>query len=140
MGLWLLAVGDLLQLNPVGESPVYLNLSHSLSNLAGNLWTKLFKMFELHEIVRQKNDPDFSELLNRMRTGNSTPDDIVVLQKLEANNVPEDCIHLFLTNAEVDSFNAKKNQKLNSPLFLINSKDTKQPKTFKFFLKLTHTS
>ena len=95
-GVCVLSVGDLLQLNPVGESPVYLNLNQSLSNLAGNLWTNLFKIYELRQIVRQKNDPDFSELLNRMRKGSSTPDDIVTLQELEHNRVSEDCIHLFL--------------------------------------------
>lgn len=35
--------------------------------LATNLWTDLFKMFELTEIMRQKDDKDFAELLNRLR-------------------------------------------------------------------------
>ena len=108
-GVSVLAVGDLLQLNPVGESPVFINNSYSLSNLAGSLWPKLFQMFELNEIVRQKNDPQFAELLNRIRVGNATSNDIKELEELEQNDVPKDSIQLFLTNSEVDSFNLQKN-------------------------------
>ena len=108
-GVSVLAVGDLLQLNPVGESPVFINNTHSSSNLAGSLWSKLFQMFELIEIVRQKNDPQFAELLNRIRVGNATSNDIKELEELEQNDVPKDSIQLFLTNSEVDSFNLQKN-------------------------------
>ena len=34
--------------------------------LAPNLWEELFKMFELHEIMRQRESRHFAEMLNRL--------------------------------------------------------------------------
>ena len=42
-------------------------------------WT-LFKMIELTEIIRQKDDQPFTELLNRFRTASQTEEDIKVIQ------------------------------------------------------------
>ena len=41
------------------------------------------KMVELTEIMRQKNDKAFTELLNRIRTASHTEDDIKVIQSLQ---------------------------------------------------------
>ena len=43
--------------------------------MALNLWTDRFKMFELTEIMRQKDDTEFTELLNRLRYNSLTESD-----------------------------------------------------------------
>ena len=63
-----LAVGDLLQLYPVGEKPVYKDCKSGYSALATFVW-ELSKLYELNDIVRQKDDPSFGELLSRVRVG-----------------------------------------------------------------------
>lgn len=55
-GISVLAVGDLLQLNPVGDLPVFKNPSSGYSALAGSLWTQNFELHELYEIVGRKSD------------------------------------------------------------------------------------
>ena len=52
-----LPVGDLMQLNPVAEKPVYKHHSSGYEALAPSIW-QLFHLHELHEIVRQKSDPN----------------------------------------------------------------------------------
>ena len=68
-GVHVILVGDLYQLQPVAESWIF--RSHAAS-VAGNLWKDHFKMFELTEIMRQKDDKTFAELLNRLRVGKCT--------------------------------------------------------------------
>jgi len=51
------------------------------SILAPNLWQKHFKMSELHEIMRERESKVFAEILNRLREGNHTIDDIMKLKE-----------------------------------------------------------
>ena len=68
-------------------------------------------LFELTEIMRQKDDKSFAELLNRLREGKQSDDDIAVLkQRLvsvgpENGNYPMNKTHLFSTSALVDAHN-----------------------------------
>ena len=71
-GLSVIAVGDLCQLKPVGDKLIYLDLEEGASSLARNLWEKLFKMYELVGIMRQKDYVDFAHLLNRLRLNEMT--------------------------------------------------------------------
>ena len=63
-GLHVILVGDLYQLSPVCDSFAFLD-----PNITR--WDE-FSMFELREIMRQKDDKDFSMLLNRLRTTSGT--------------------------------------------------------------------
>ena len=45
------------------------------------MWQELFKMFELKQIMRQRESKDFAELLNRLREGNHTKQDIQKLKQ-----------------------------------------------------------
>ena len=66
-----IAVGHLFQLPPVIVT--YSDMNHSeYAILAPNLWNKLFKMFELDEIMRQRESKEFAEMLNRLREGKHT--------------------------------------------------------------------
>ena len=68
----IIAVGDLYQLQPIRDGWVFNDLKKGPSSLAPNLWKDHFKMFELTEIMRQKADIEFTELLNRLRHNSLT--------------------------------------------------------------------
>jgi hypothetical protein len=53
-GISIIAIGDLFQLKPVFDGWVFENISEGYGPLALNLWTDLFRIFELTEIMRQK--------------------------------------------------------------------------------------
>ena len=74
-GLSVIAVGDLYQLKPVGDKLICLDLEMGASSLARNLWKELFTMYELVDILRQKDDLDFACLLNRIRLNERTEED-----------------------------------------------------------------
>ena len=60
--------------------------SSDYSILAPNLWKKYFRMFELNEIIRQR---DFAEILNRLREGQHTQNDILKIKKRCVQNDSE---------------------------------------------------
>ena len=125
-GLSILAVGDLLQLNPVGDRPVFQPSSskYILEALGISSWQSLFQLYELKTIVRQQGDPYFAELLSRVRTGDHTKDDISFLKNLENNDeLSGDCMCLFLTNAEVDLYNVNMLSSLKTKTFTIVARD-----------------
>ena len=79
-GISILAVGDLLQLPPVAQKPVYALPSDEMARIYGSLWQNHFKIVELTEIMRQKNDQHLASLLNHIRIGTHTKDDIMTIQ------------------------------------------------------------
>jgi hypothetical protein len=108
-GVHVLAIGDLFQLQPVGDSWVF-NLPDAMYNaLAPNIWVDNFRCFELKTIMRQKDDKKFACLLNRLRENRHTTDDIRILSKriikqtdaAYSVRIP----HAFYTNDQVSDFN-----------------------------------
>ena len=77
-GVSIIAIGDLFQLPPVKMFPIY----HMINKRINDPWLK-FKLHELTEIVRQSGDPEFAQLLLRLREGKHTTDDIAFIRKLE---------------------------------------------------------
>ena len=110
-GLSLITVGDIFQLKPVYEKWIFENSQLGYSALVNNIWTEYFTLFELIEIMRQRDDKQFAELLNRLREGMHSEDDIVILKQRLLNKRPEqdtypmNMTHLFTTNASVDAHN-----------------------------------
>ena len=110
-GLSIITVGDLFQLKPVFDNWIFENSKDGYSALATNLWQQYFQMFELSEVMRQREDKDFAEILNRIREGKHTEADIEVLKKRILNlspqhaNYPINSTHLFSTNMAVDQHN-----------------------------------
>lgn len=130
-GISVLAVGDLLQLNPVGDLPVFKNPSSGYSALAGSLWTQNFELHELYEIVRQKNDPIYANILSRIRIGNIIDEDMKLLKDLEntnTDNFPDSTVKIFLTNKQVATFNDEKMDQLPERI-TIRAKDSKRDTT-----------
>jgi hypothetical protein len=100
--------GDLFQLKPVMDSWIFSQPFGSLECLGANLWADHFSLYELDEIMRQKEDLSFAQLLNRLREGKMEEQDILVLKsrKLEAINEHveiDNLPHLFTTVFDASS-------------------------------------
>ena len=65
-GVSIITLGDLFQLKPVIDGYVFTDVQclNSYNILVPNLWRKYFKMFELDEIMRQRESTMFPEILN----------------------------------------------------------------------------
>ena len=98
-GLSVIAVGDLYQLKPVNDFLICLDLKEGASSLARNLWKGLFTMYELVNIMRQKDDLAFAQLLNRLRVNEITEEDKKKLQTCvfdrDTGDYPKNAVHLF---------------------------------------------
>ena len=81
-GVSILGVGDLYQLPPVGQPAVFDRVTDSYARFygSGSLWQEEFEMLELSEVMRQKGDDSFVELLGRVRIAECTPNDIDILK------------------------------------------------------------
>lgn len=111
--------GDLYQLAPVGQRFVFDATSDPYARLAGLVWQDNFQIVELTEIMRQRDDQSFAELLNRVRLGEHTEEDIKCLEERvispEAANYPGDALHVFGRNEKVHQFNERKLAMLCGP-------------------------
>ena len=67
-GVSIIACGDLFQLPPVHHPPIFISKEKGIHGLNTNLW-KLFKIYELTQIVWQVNEHKFTSLLARFRKG-----------------------------------------------------------------------
>ena len=127
-GVSILAVGDLLQLPPVGQFPIYNSPSDELAAIYGSLWTTHFKIVELTEIVRQQGDEKFSSLLNRIRIGQHTTADIDMLKgrQIEKDNdsYPAKSTHVYAYNDNVDMHNKKMLETLSTPKYTFVATDS----------------
>ena len=106
-----LAVDDLYQLPPIGQSAIFDEVTDSYAQLykSGLLWVDEFEMLELDEIMHQKNDVRFTELLCRMRKAECTNEDIELLKSCELTvkcaNYPNNAIHVYRLYVDVDTRN-----------------------------------
>ncbi len=84
-------------------------------------------MIELTEIIRQKNDKAFTELLNRIRTGSHTEDDIKLNQSrcIAPSNphYPSDALHIWAENYPVNEHNQAKLETIQKQLYILKAKD-----------------
>ena len=126
-GISIIAVGDLYQLQPVGDSWIFNDLSHGSQILAANLWKDHFSMFEMTQIMRQQDDMFFANLLNRLRTNELTEVDKVEIEKhhisLGQKDYRRNIPHLFVENKFVDSFNEDFIRTLSSAKETVDSHD-----------------
>ena len=79
-GISLVTVGDLFQLKPVFDKWIFENSQSGYDEFAANIWTEYLTLFELTE-MRQKDDKEFAQLLNRLREGKHSEDDIAILKQ-----------------------------------------------------------
>ncbi|XP_053376955.1 uncharacterized protein LOC123529214 [Mercenaria mercenaria] len=109
-GVSIIAVGDLYQLKPVSGDWIFNDMKHDASALSRNLWKDLFSIFKLTEIMRQKDDLEFAELLNRLRVNALTTEDKTRLKQCQVsrtndNKYRKNAPHLFAENYFMHIFN-----------------------------------
>ena len=68
-------------MKPVKDRLVFRNLDEDAKALAPNSWKDHFKIYELVDIMRQKDDLKFAQLLNRLRLNELTEEDRDDLRK-----------------------------------------------------------
>ena len=103
-GLAVALLGDFLQMPPVRGKPIYACVDeHDKIDrlLSLNLW-HMFQFAEFTEVMRQKGDAKFINLLNKIRIGDIDGDR---QQKLKAgfvnetaDNYPRNAVHMFAEN------------------------------------------
>ena len=105
-------VGDIMQLGPVRAPPIYskpkgLDCETLFLSDEFNLWNNCESV--LLETNFRQGEGAFTELLNRIRVGEHTDEDIATLEKRPSSLLSKqqynDAIHLFYTNLEVNGHN-----------------------------------
>ncbi|XP_078380050.1 uncharacterized protein LOC144662996 [Oculina patagonica] len=127
-GVSIIAVGDLFQLQPVFDGYVFEDLENDYAPLAANLWQKHFQMFELHEIMRQRESREFAEILNRLREGIHTENDLNILRARIVEDPDQNYLrhapHLFIQNDRVDEFNKSVYNSAAGRKFIVKAVDS----------------
>ena len=98
-GLHVIAVGGFFQMAPVRDCYVFKDDERGYGPLATNLWTKHMQVYTLTEIMCQRGEKLFCEVLNRLRTNDLTQEDHAVfesciIRKTDSQYLPEAC-HFF---------------------------------------------
>ena len=82
-------------------------------------------MFELDEIMRQRESKEFAEILNRFREGKHTCSDLQKLEKcVEECSCPKETPHLFIQNAFVDDYHEKVYESFSGDKYVIIAQDS----------------
>ncbi len=113
-----ICIGDLFQLSPVFDGWIFKNLTQDYGALAINLWKDdRFMLYELTQIMRQRDDLAYAEIMNRFREGNHTAQDleIILSRKQDKNHEANNICHLFITNDKVNRFNDEIINKPDNP-------------------------
>ncbi|CAI5669453.1 unnamed protein product [Oreochromis niloticus] len=137
-GMSVIAVGDFYQLPPVRQSkPLCV---HDPSEI--DLWREHFQMITLTEIMRQKDDVVFAEMLNRIRVKGKLDELCEADRNLLSQAItepalcPTDALHIFATNKEVDKHNSATLALLHTHIIDIHADDyRKDPRTGRMALQ-----
>ena len=130
-GMSVLAVGDFYQLPPISRAKPLCVYEPDQTDL----WRDQFQMITLTEIMRQKDDIAYAEMLNRMRVKQksdtlSEADRALLSQAItEPALCPIDALHIFPRNRDVDTHNDETLKLLHSDITIIDADDYKQDRS-----------
>ena len=137
----IICFGDLLQIKPVSGPFVFKMPSNpvfQLNDCQDSLWKK-FKTIELKTNHRSGEFAEYANLLNRVRTGDHTEEDIKLLEtrviKRNSSEIEKEAIFCSGENKLVDEYNTVHLNKIdaelytrNADVFSSNKKEIKSPK------------
>ena len=93
--------------------------------LCWSLLRDMFKLHEIVEIVRQSSNPEFAQMLNRIREDKQTDDDVVQIKAYTyTSDWPNEFVKLYFTNHLAGRENEESIAKLTSEIFLIKAEDS----------------
>lgn len=133
-GIQLIISGDFRQFSPIqdviivnegkpNEKKVTIPDSEKVA-LLSTTWKELnLHTVDLKFSYRQSEDPEYTEILNRMRIGQLEPRDIRKLKERiikKDMKLPEECLMVYSTNKKVLIENKKKLDEINQPLETYN--------------------
>ena len=122
-------LGDLMQMSPIAGRYIFLEPTNSQFTLTHDidpLWRK-FECIDLEINHRQGEDKEYADLLNRIRTGEETSEDIATLKtRVRPAGHPDiekakDALFIFATNKKVNTMNNKKLKELPGELHTIDA-------------------
>ena len=115
---------DFYQVPPVRGLPVYSSTTSIKVLLTLDLWHK-FKMAELTEVMRQRDDYQLINILNKIREGQIDEDVELTLKSRFFNKLsyPENAVHIFAENKPVEQHNEIQLVKIASELVRIQAID-----------------
>ena len=132
-GVAVLLLGDLMQLQPILGRWIFAKPKHSSWHnryANGGLWD-LFSPYILHQNHRQGEDKDYAHLLNRLRIGQQTKEDIKIIRTriIDSfpNNVPEDALMLYGKNEPVAIYNNHRMELLEGKTYKSEAKHLNNP-------------
>ncbi|XP_062601396.1 uncharacterized protein LOC134263100 [Saccostrea cucullata] len=130
-GVSIIAVGDFYQLPPVKQRKDE-RLYKENTSYPVDFWREFFKIIELSEIMRQRQDIPFATALNSLRI--REPDQPLTneTQLIIADCIregPEDVLHVFSTNEEVNTYNLTMLRKTCKDLVDIEAQDFQKNST-----------
>ena len=133
-GVCVIAVGDLYQLPPVGECPIYSTpkVVTTLNDFASNGWEDMH-LHELTQIMRQK-DVDFANCLNRIRMcppEENSADDLMLRSREifvapDHESYPLKAMHVYCKNISCDEWNNKMLSLLSGHEYISHAVDSKK--------------
>jgi hypothetical protein len=120
----ILALGDFYQLPPVKAK----SLMTPDTRQGFDLWHDLFSVCTLDEIMRQKDDAPFAEMLNRLRVKAKEEelceeDDEILRNRSDLPDIPETALHVFATNKLAKNHNEKILSKISTTPRTLKAKD-----------------
>ncbi|XP_078336941.1 uncharacterized protein LOC144626544 [Crassostrea virginica] len=130
-GVSIIAVGDFYQLPPVKQRKDERLYSEN-GSYPTDFWLEFFKIVELEEIMRQREDIAFANVLNSLRIRTSEePMSNEAKQMLREciREGPEDALHVYSTNQEANEYNLKMLRGNSEELVELHAKDYQRDKT-----------
>ena len=104
------------------------------TSIYGSLWKTHFKIIEL-EVQRQKGDQSFDDLLNGIRVGEHTVEDIALLNSRQISQTnpmyPAQATHVFAYNKDIQHHNSSMLETLTNHCYTLHVKDSKRDKQTK---------
>ena len=118
-GIALFTFGDMMQLKPVRSNYIFdmpKNEQFQIAFHVNSLWS-MFKPVTLTKNHRQAGDKMYADLLNRLRIGEITEEDMILLRsrirKKNDPDLPKEALYVARTNTVVNDHNTAELQKLD---------------------------